>query len=1246
MQSARSKFQTHFYCAHPQIQIFRDYFLLIMYSQLPSGSTPVHHRVRASAGNGLGSSSYQTSSATPYGNTPANGNSYDYYTNNTNTTPLPAATLFERGVETSTKTSGSGSLPLFPANYRVAALYLPCFCAIFGRPESAIPLKSFFVTMLIVYGLDLANLTSASAFVVWASCLIQTFLTIGCGFFGQDDDDKSMGPFERLVDSFMIAFFYVANACWVSLQSQKAQPYAVPLESTLFGILPLVFATMFVRLTFELFPSIPLWFAFMMSMFLAMLSVGKSSFGNTFAIRRGVAKTHAAVLMFVPAISQVNTSSMYDYILAYSLPFLLFLAAPMTRDSPYIKLRTPRQQWMPYLAALLASIAFQQRYWIPFVHHWSMKILGEHASGLTLYLTLGTVAMMATAWLWNKPNVMGQYHEDVIQVLLALAGVGFGKGSGLTWSMTPLPVLALLGLALWATTRMLRYLSIVMFVIHSASVVIFTYKYLGIDQRLVLPWGYEVPLVRFGMALAVLSIIIGTVMGLVVRPSGGFMAKTLLKFDMIGLLLFAYSSLLTIFEVTLYRQPLPRREMTGFMSEEDELPDGTLYGPHLALFTSFMLVFLVVLQQRATPSMTWASSVVVAIAVGKAVAFWVDSNNEFQKNDSKGLKLLIRVVLGSMLCAALALPCSFLRPVHMKTSGRHRGSKNREIPEGSHLPIVVYCLVLLPISIFAAIPDVLVPTVNALLSNYRKDAYYLVSTPVSELFGGMISLWGLGSVIMLNHYLPDGGADLWKKIGALAFILGLALMVAAPSIGLSIRPISHNPYASMSSLGSQLIKRSISRTGIFGCLVAGAATLLALAGPLQLSEKRNTPGRKDRFLLLRSMIFSMMFGGGVAWFVTIQNMGEAHLLLLAMTMSSTLAISFLGTITGVLGHFIDHEDFEEVVQFSKLWLISFAIFLPVAGLSQFLPASTGIHAFGTGGWCTTYLIVSSISSLGVAVLLRLRSSRNITTRSIANAATVTSWVCFVTSAIGSFGIGGMETGDGPSRFLRIPSCVIWIALSSMALLVLEGENFPAKGGPTRTQLQSGMRTKARSQGLSLSLLTVSNRWFPLFFGNITVLLCMSFYAIFLRGCKLLSGSLIGSSKNAIMAKILATAFSAEGGPMEVYKLVDSVVKQTNVQTLESHLDAVSFWISDGPFRPILHVAGALAVMPCLYRLREEYWKGKHVPSNEVLLSLPFAAAPFVLCSLPTIRIASATVTVLSIRQLLTIRATEHRNHLT
>jgi hypothetical protein len=721
-------------------------------------------------------------------------------------------------------------------------------------------------------------------------------------------------------------------------------------------------------------------------------------------------------------------------------------------------------------------------------------------------------------------------------------------------------------------------------------------------------------------------------MGLSVRPAGGFMGQTLRQFDVLGLLLITYSILLTVLEVTLYRQRVPTRDLIGFMLEEDAVvSDGMLYSHYMAFFTSLLTLFLIVVEQRRNSLHLWTTSVVTSIALGKALAFWIDATNDFQSSDPRGLKLLVRIALSTLLCAALLAPCAFLRPVHIKSSGRLRTSRQRPgLPDGSLQPILIYCLLFLPLAIVAAIPDVLVPAVSTLLSNYRNDAYYLVSTPVSELVGGMISLWGLGSVIMLNHYFPDGGADVWKKVGALAFVLGIGLMIAAPSIGLSFRPISHNPYASMSSLGSELMRRSISRTGGFGFLVSATATLLAVSGPLQLWEKRHASGQRDKFLLFRSMVFSLMFGGGVAWFATIQNMGDAHLLLLIITMMTTLIMSFLGTITAVLGYFIEIQNFEEVVHFSQLWLIAFAVMLPVAGLPQLVPSSIRVHAFGAGGWCTTYLSISAGSSLGVAILLRIRSSRNVATRGLANGATIASFACFAVTILGSFGIGGIETDDRVSRILHIPIAVCWILFVSPVLLILEGES-SSRRGPGRTNLQAPMRTKARLYGLSFPNLLSSNRWFPMFFGVVSVLLASSFYAIFFRGNKIFAFPISRTSE--MMAQLLKTALNAKNGPNEVYRLVNLVVEQTESQSMESHVDEASFWLSDNPIRPILHVAGLLSIFPSLFRLIETYWRRKQMSSSSILLPLPFAAASLLFCSLPTLRIASTLVTVLSLRQL-------------
>ena len=150
----------------------------------------------------------------------------------------------------------------------------------------------------------------------------------------------------------------------------------------------------------------------------------------------------------------------------------------------------------------------------------------------------------------------------------------------------------------------------------------------------------------------------------------------------------------------------------------------------------------------------------------------------------------------------------------------------------------MYAFVFLPITLVATIPYVLFPFVNAVSGSFCNESYYSVSTPISEFMGSAIFLWGLALLSMLNHYLPDGGGEAGKKLSALAFLMGIGVFFAGPTMGMSIGEVAYSPYASMSSLSSQLIMRGKSRTGGWGILSEALATLLAVSGSLELKERR------------------------------------------------------------------------------------------------------------------------------------------------------------------------------------------------------------------------------------------------------------------------------------------------------------------------------------------------------------------------------------------------------------------------
>jgi hypothetical protein len=79
------------------------------------------------------------------------------------------------------------------------------------------------------------------------------------------------------------------------------------------------------------------------------------------------------------------------------------------------------------------------------------------------------------------------------------------------------------------------------------------------------------------------------------------------------------------------------------------------------------------------------------------------------------------------------------------------------------------------------------------------------------------------------------------------------------------------------------------------------------------------------------MMFSLMFGGGVSWFIMVQNMSESEWLFLILTLMASMTTAFLGTIAAVLGHFVEADNFDEVEQIAKVWFLGLCAFLPIGG---------------------------------------------------------------------------------------------------------------------------------------------------------------------------------------------------------------------------------------------------------------------------------------------------------------------------
>jgi len=527
----------------------------------------------------------------------------------------------------------------------------------------------------------------------------------------------------------------------------------------------------------------------------------------------------------------------------------------------------------------------------------------------------------------------------------------------------------------------------------------------------------------------------------------------------------------------------------------------------------------------------------------------------------------------------------------------------------------------LPCALMVAIPYVVYPIANAIQGDWRGDSYYRVNAPLSELAGSSLLLWGLAGLAMLNYYLPDGGGEVWKKLAALVFLMGVGIVFAAPAMGIHIEAAS-NPYAAISSLGSQLIRKGKGRTGGWGLLAACFATLLAITGPLELKERRTDAVKKDSMLLLRTMVFSLLFGGGVAWFLVMLCMRDASFVFLVLTSVCSLTMAFLGTIATVLGYFVPLEEFSEVTQVYSIWLVALPILAPISGLPQ-LFGSSDAHPFGVNGWLSTYLVIGGITALSFCLSVRLRPNKNPATRGLGNTSCIIAWLCALVILFGRYGVAGMDFNYDVTTIMGLPASVFGTLAIMPVLMALEGESSKAN---RTTRVTSSTKVAKSSLGINMARLTAANSWVVLVVATASVFILASFYAIGLRGAGL--GNLLGFGKVAkshedIFANIFGTSDGKED-EHDLAALAERAISHSQALATSAKLAASGFWTSASFLGPFWHLLGLGAVLPSLGLLVQGKWLGMRFPSSTVVMFLPAQLLPIFLCrGVPTLQAAAA-----------------------
>ena len=548
------------------------------------------------------------------------------------------------------------------------------------------------------------------------------------------------------------------------------------------------------------------------------------------------------------------------------------------------------------------------------------------------------------------------------------------------------------------------------FVCFSAVSFLIQYRFIYLSKTVTLIPGISVSLSNFATIILSIGTLILMVVGLILRAPDGYGAEMLRKFDVTGIIICMYSVLLFFLEAILLKEPIDLPYIDGIDSAKMD-SDG-IYEPYMPFITGILLICISGHLKRTKFIKAGTSMIAISASIGKMLAFIIDLSfldiSRKEGDVDLTFSLISRGMISSLLLIVIFAPYVFMEPSRFKYRlKRSLGPTGKPIdttPASSKSTVFGYCAVALPAIIVLSIPTVLKP----LLQLCSSGAYYSTSPAFSEIVGFASSIWGLSVLSMINHYLPDGGADAWRKGSASMFLLGLGVLVAAPTLpGGTINAAPSSAFATISSIGYSVAQ---GRSGGWGIVAATLACLLAMTGPLDLRWKNDRYGTKDPTLLPRLMIFSILFGCGISWFIVIQSMSEASFLPLFLTALSSMAMSFFGTIASVLGYFLDTQNFDEAEQIVKVWVFSFPMFLFISGMSMMEKDES--PPFIMGGWLSTYLTVCGCCTLAFAAAVRCRSDKSSATRGLGNMSCIISWALAIIVIYGLFGLAGIGVSSG------------------------------------------------------------------------------------------------------------------------------------------------------------------------------------------------------------------------------------------
>ena len=686
--------------------------------------------------------------------------------------------------------------------------------------------------------------------------------------------------------------------------------------------------------------------------------------------------------------------------------------------------RTLRGASVPMIISLLGSMAFQHRYLVPLCARASYIINGHEgiisSTLATTLLTLGTIFAYATVWFYGRKNasgdeyLMGEYHEDIFQLLLATSSVFYGLSINSKLTFLPVPILFAESLALWIITKQLRYAILSAFVLFTVGTIVVALRLTFLNESVEILPGKMILLKDFAKVALYSTMYLILLVGLVIRSPGGYGSEMMKKYDITGVCLAFYGILLVMMEFALIIEPMPLYSRDNY-----EIGRVAVYSPCLAYLTATLTLAITWHTKNQKLINDGSAIVSSSVVVGKILSVLIESSS-LDAYNSLGM-LYVRWTVATLLLITICAPF-LLKPIHVKMSSfkmharksRDASAKPSSLPNNASMTVILYCAVLLPGMIIASVRLVIEPLVGILTGQSSIGG----SVPnLSEIIGYSASLWGISVLSMINHFLPDGGAEAWRRISALGFIGGLFLSFTAPAFpGATSSSASTLDASQVFQSISSLEKENDTATGGWGIVSVFLAILLAMSGPLELQQIKDSSGRRDTRQLLRLMIFGMMFGCGLSWFITMQCMSKDIFIPIFVTTFSCFVMSTLGTVAAVMGYYLDTNEFVEAEQIANIWAgVAFPVFFVISSISL----SAHSVSFGIGGWASTYLSVCGLLAAAFCIMVRMREEKNSTTRGYGNMGCVISWLCAIIVVYGRYGVSGVGI-VGASSVAGIP----------------------------------------------------------------------------------------------------------------------------------------------------------------------------------------------------------------------------------